>query len=215
MPQLLAKLNADAPAAMSVMLLCLQHNERVVNQMVNDATARRAVAYFDGGIAQAQREVATLEALYPIKVVNAAPIKAQLTTIQNNIANNIAAGLVALEDLIVAERHMPSDAYDGEDANTLKQKAQALVEEQFPGQEIMELAICCEWDTEDYEELVERVPGEWVRQRFHFRDIQVGVLMPLNGERLVIRVVGVRQNFVTDREIVELVRELPMLRESL
>jgi len=215
MPQLLAKLNADAPAAMSVMLLCLQHNERVVNQMVNDATARRAVAYFDGGIAQAQREVATLEALYPLKAVSAAPTKAQLTTIQNNIANSIAAGLVALEDLIVAERRMPTDAYDGEDANTLKQKAQALVEEQFPGQEIMELAICCEWDTEDYEELVERVPGEWVRQRFHFRDIQIGVLMPLNSERLVIRVVGVRQNFVTDREIVELLRELPMLRESL
>ena len=59
------------------------------------------------------------------------------------------------------------------------------------------------------------MPGEWVRQRYHFRDIQVGVLMPLNSERLVIRVVGIRQNFVADREIVELLRELPMLRENL
>ena len=76
---------------------------------------------------------------------------------------------------------MPKDVYDGEDANRLKQIAQAAIEKQFPGQEIMGLTICCEWDTEDYEELVERVPGEWIRQRDHFRDIQVGVLIPLNS----------------------------------
>lgn len=215
MPQLMAKLDADAPAALRVMLLCLQHNEQVANQMINDATTRRAVAYFDGGIAQVQREVETLEALYPLKIVDSAPTKAQLTGIQNAIRDSVAAGLIELEDLIVAERRMPLDAYDGEDAASLKQKAQALIEEQFPEQEILELAICCDWDREDYEELIERVPGEWVRQRYHFRDIQVGVLMPLNSERLVIRVVGIRQNFVADREIVELLRELPMLRENL
>lgn len=215
MPRLMEKLNTDVPAAMNVMLLCLQHNEQVAKQMINEASARRMVAYFDGGIAQVQREVENLEALYPSKVVNSAPTKAQLTSIKNAITNSVAEGQIDLEDLIVAERRMPADAYEGEDADSLKQKAQALVGEQFPGEEILELAMCCEWDTENYEELVERVPGEWVKQRFHFRDIQVGVLMPLDSERLVIRVVGIRQNFVTDREIVELLRELVMLRENL
>ena len=181
MPQLMARFNSDAPAALSIMLLCLQHNEQVINQILNDATAQRAVAYFDGGIAQAQREVATPEALYPSKIVNRLQKKGQLTTIKNNITASVAAGLVALENQIVAERRMPKDVYDGEDANRLKQIAQAAIEKQFPGQEIMGLTICCEWDTEDYEELVERVPGEWIRQRDHFRDIQVGVLMPLNS----------------------------------
>jgi len=41
------------------------------------------------------------------------------------------------------------------------------------------------------------------------------VLMPGEGDRAVIRVVGIRQNFVTDKELVELLRELPMLKENI
>jgi len=110
---------------------------------------------------------------------------------------------------------MPPDNYGGDDADTLKQKASALIERRFPGENILDVAICCDWDTENYEELVERVPGQWIKQRFHYRDIQIGVLMPSEGDRAVIRVVGIRQNFVTDKELVELLRELPMLKENI
>ena len=39
--------------------------------------------------------------------------------------------------------------------------------------------------------------------------------MPRNDERAVIRVVGIRQNFVTDKETVELIREREMLVENI
>lgn len=108
---------------------------------------------------------------------------------------------------MVAEQRMPADSYNGDDAEALKAKAVALIKRRFPEQEILGITIRCDWDVEDYE--------EWVKQRVHYRDIQIGLLMPLNEERAVIRVVGVRQNFVSNKELVELLRELPMLRKNL
>ena len=215
MPQLIAKLNADAPAALNVLLLNLQHNERVIAQMIEYATSRRMAAYFDGGIAQVSREIDLIEGVYPEKMIPNAPRKSELSAIKQAVAQTITNGLASLDDLVVAEQRMPPDNYGGDDADALKQKATALIERRFPGEEILDVAICCDWETENYEELVERVPGQWVKQRFHYRDIQIGVLMPGEGDRAVIRVVGIRQNFVTDKELVELLRELPMLKENI
>ncbi len=107
---------------------------------------------------------------------------------------------------------MPADKYDGDDAEAIKAKAIALIERQFPGQEIMDIAICCDWDIEDYEHWVERA-GDWIKERVHYREIQIGVLMPLNEERAVIRVVGIRQYYSSGKELVDVIRELPMLRK--
>ena len=215
MPQLMAKLEADAAPAMQVLLLNAQHNQGVISRMIDYATERRMAAYFDGGIAQVRREIETIAALYPTKTIQGAPSAEQLSDIQEEVGAAIAAGLMALEDTLIAEQRFPPDNYDGGDADDLKKKAVALIERRFPGEDILDVAICCDWDTENYEEWVERVPGEWVLQKVHYRDIQIGVLMPSTGNRAIIRVVGVRQNFVSDKELVELLRDLPMLADNI
>jgi len=62
---------------------------------------------------------------------------------------------------------------------------------------------------------VEVHPGQWEKRVHDYRDIWIAVLMPRNDERAVIRVVGIRQNFVTDKETVELIREREMLVENI
>ena len=137
-----------------------------------------------------------------------------MTAIGTQVDGAIEAGLAALEDLKVAEQRLPPDSYSGDDKEDLKAKAVALVIRQFAGEEVLAVRICCDWDVENYEEIVERVPGEWIKQRVHYRDIQIGVLMPAQGDRNVIRVVGIRQNFVSNKELVELLRELPILKKN-
>lgn len=215
MPQLLTKLNADAPAALTLLAQNVQHNTGVIDYMIDYATSRRMAAYFEGGIAQTRREIDVVEQYYPARSFSGVPQRAQITSLKASADTRVAQGLEALKDLVVAEQRMPADSYDGDDAEALKAKAVALIERQFPGQEIMGITICCDWDMEDYEEWIERVPGEWIKQRVHYRDIQVGLLMPLNDERAVIRVVGVRENFVSNKTSVELLRELPMLVKNI
>ena len=213
MPQLMAKLTAEAPAALQVLAQNAQHNTGVIEHMIDYATSRRMAAYFEGGIAQTQREIAVVEQYYPTKSLNGAPQKSQITNLKASADAVVAKGLEALKDLVVAEQRMPADNYDGDDAEALKAKANALIKRQFPGQEIMDVAICCDWDIEDYEHWVERA-GDWIKERVHYREIQIGVLMPLNEERAVIRVVGIRQYYSSGKELVDVIRELPMLRKN-
>jgi hypothetical protein len=71
------------------------------------------------------------------------------------------------------------------------------------------------YDVTKYEEVVEEYTGHWIKRVHDYRDIWIAVLMPKNDERAVIRVVGIRQNFVTDKEMVELIRERDMLVENI
>ena len=214
LPELIKRLSADAAPALNTLALVAQHNAEVINGMIDYATERRMTAYFDGGIAQANREITLAIEAYPDTPVPGAPPKQRMTAIGTQVDGAIEAGLAALEDLKVAEQRLPPDSYSGDDKEDLKAKAVALVNRQFAGEEVLAVRICCDWDVENYEEIVERVPGEWIKQRVHYRDIQIGVLMPAQGDRNLIRVVGIRQNFVSNKELVELLRELPILKKN-
>ncbi len=92
MPQLMAKLTAEAPAALQVLAQNAQHNTGVIEHMIDYATSRRMAAYFEGGIAQTQREIDVVEQYYPTKSLNGAPQKSQITNLKASADAVVAKG---------------------------------------------------------------------------------------------------------------------------
>lgn len=214
-PQLAANLRAMAPQVLNLLASNIQHNLGVLDQLIETAVARRAASYFDGGIRQVEGEINAVVEAYPNHRLAGAPQQSAVTALQQQAADLIAAGQAGLADLVVAERRMPGDDYAGDDADELKEKAVTFIERRLPDIEILEVTICCNWDVEKYEEVVEDYPGHWVKRVHDYRDIQITILSPKDDERALIRIVGIRQNFVTNQESIELLNELEMLSDNI
>ena len=215
LPQLIAGLNNQAPAALQLLAQNVEHNTQVLDAMVQMAIDKRVAAYFDGGIRQVHSAINAVVEVYPDVALPGTMPRAQIVAMQQQAANRVSEGLAGLQDLVVAEQRMPPSKYEGDDADELEEKAIAFIERRFPGEDILDVSLCCDWDVTQYEEIVEVHPGQWEKRVHDYRDIWIAVLMPRNDERAVIRVVGIRQNFVTDKETVELIREREMLVENI
>lgn len=214
-PQLAANLRAMAPQVLALLASNIQHNLGVLDQLIATAVERRAASYFDGGIRQVEGEINAVVEAYPDHRLAGAPQQSAVAALQQQAADRIAAGQAGLADLVVAERRMPGDHYSGDDADELKDKAVTFIERRLPDIDILEVTICCEWDVENYEEVVEDYPGHWVKRVHNYRDIQITILSPKDDERALIRIVGIRQNFVTNQESIELLNELEMLSDNI
>lgn len=97
----------------------------------------------------------------------------------------------------------------------LKDKALALVEKHLVDGEIHSVAVCFDWDHTQYSEKVRESDGREILRHYNYRDNQIAVAIILNASDAKMVVVGVRQNFISNQETIEILAERPMLAENL
>ena len=90
-----------------------------------------------------------------------------------------------------------------------------LVKQQYTGLEVHSVAACCDWESTKYSEKVRESDGREVIRNYDYRDMRIGVALIINDNDAKIVVVGIRQNFISNKEIVEILAERPMLRSNL
>ena len=116
---------------------------------------------------------------------------------------------------LIQDQRMPSDSYVGDDKRVLKEKALSLVKQQYAGMKIHSVAVCCEWDHTQYSEKVRDTDGREITRHYNYRDNQIAVAVVINEADAKIVVVGVRENFISNQETVEILAERPMLANNL
>ena len=131
-------------------------------------------------------------------------------------ANHQVAQLIAEHArMLVKDQRMPSDSYQGEDKQELKDKALNLVKKRYADKEVHSVAVCCDWEHTQYSEKVRESDGREILRHYNYRDNQIAVAIILNASDAKMVVVGVRQNFISNQETIEILAERPMLAENL
>ena len=77
------------------------------------------------------------------------------------------------------------------------------------------MAVCCDWDHTQYSEKVSDTDGREITRHYDYRDNQIAVASLIDDVDAKIIVVGVRQNFISNQETMEILTERAMLTENL
>lgn len=116
---------------------------------------------------------------------------------------------------LIKDQRMPSDDYQGEDKKALKDKALSLVKKHYTGMKIHSVAVCCEWDHTQYSEKIRDLDGREITRHYDYRDNQIAVAVVVDKADAKMVVVGVRENFISHQETIEILTERPMLTDNL
>ena len=229
--QIAAAVKTESPQAVNVLADVINHNTEVMGRIIapdaNDAAGQRlativlnnrakkpGIQHLDG-LSQARRNAELALTGYPTAVSGGAEISygQQQRLVKADEAVDAAVAEYAMK--LVADQRMPADKYDGDDKDELKAKAVDLVKQQYTGLEVHSVAACCDWESTKYSEKVRESDGREVIRNYDYRDMRIGVALIINDNDAKIVVVGIRQNFISNKEIVEILAERPMLRSNL
>jgi len=215
--QVAPALRSEAPAAVNALAAHIQHNIKALAAMTDDALARQMTAMFGrtGGISQIRGLIERGLSYYPETSLGGYAQKSALQAEQANALKAVDAAEASLTDRLTADRRMPADSYAGDDAQALKDKALKLLSEISPGAAVHSVTICCDWVHVKEEEWVQPVPDKWERKLTDHRDIQIAIAVIADDTYADIKVIGVRQDFIRNRELVEFLGEKRMLAKNL
>jgi len=221
-------LKNESPESIRVLAAVIDHNlvamRFTLTPMTNDIDAKRIAESiltnraryperrsFDA-ITQIQTNIDLAFRGYPEQASQ--PLSEQQAKLDR--ANQTLAQLIAEHArALIEDQRMPSDAYQGEDKETLRDKALNLVKKRYADKEIHSVAVCCAWDHTQYSEKVRDSDGREITRHYDYRDNQIAVAILIDDVDAKMIVVGVRQNFISNQETVEILTERPMLTKNL
>ena len=224
-------LNNESPQSVQVLASIIEHNLQAIDYTLapsqEDANALRLAniiltnraRYPKRGALDALAQIRSNNNLalrgYPQQSHQTAP---SLSAMQTKIAQTdkyVEALIAEHARTLIADQRMPADSYNGDDKQALKDKALSLMQKHYPDLEIHSVAICCDWEHTQYSEKLREPDGTEIIKHYDYRDNQIAVAVVVNAEDAKMVVVGVRQNFISNQETIEVMAQRPMLTTNL
>lgn len=224
-------LNNESPQSIQVLASIIEHNIQALDYLLSpsqeDTNAVRLAEIILTNRARYPKRGA-LDALAQIRSNNnlalrgypehnhpAAPSLATQQTIIAQADQQVDALITQHARTLIAEQKMPQDSYNGDDKQELKDKALALMQQRYPALKIHSVAICCDWEHTQYSEKLREPDGTEIIKHYDYRDNQIAVAVEINADDATMLVIGVRQNFISHQETIEIMAERPMLTKNL
>ncbi|MDB4130175.1 hypothetical protein N9581_00515 [Amylibacter sp.] len=215
--QISPALKAEAPSALNALSTHLKHNINVLEAMTQDAVERQFTAMFNrnGGIQQIKGLIKKILMNYPENDFNASDPKSVLTDLKLNAFTLVEEAESILKDRLIADMRMPRNMYGGEDGQLLKEKAIKLLRDRDPNVKIHSISICCDWLYEKREEWLQPFPDTWEKKLIDYRETQITIAIIVDDKYTNIEIIGIRQDFILNRELVEFLGTKKMLTKNL
>ncbi|MDB9814446.1 hypothetical protein OAB96_02265, partial [Amylibacter sp.] len=192
-------------------------NINVLEAMTQDAVERQFTAMFNrnGGIQQIKGLIKKILMNYPENDFNASDPKSVLTDLKLNAFTLVEEAESILKDRLIADMRMPRNMYGGEDGQLLKEKAIKLLRDRDPNVKIHSISICCDWLYEKREEWLQPFPDTWEKKLIDYRETQITIAIIVDDKYTNIEIIGIRQDFILNRELVEFLGTKKMLTKNL
>lgn len=208
---------AETPSALNALSMHLRHNIIVLEAMTQNAVERQFTAMFNrnGGIQQIKELIKKILMNYPDNEFNSSDSKSVLTDLKIAAFTIVEEAENILKDRLIADMRMPRNMYGSEDGQVLKEKAIKLLKDRDPNVKIHSISICCDWVYEKGEEWLQPFPDTWEKKLIDYRDIQITVAIVADDKYANIEIIGIRQDFILNRELIEFLGAKKMLTKNL